>query len=323
MSFQIERGLFKLDFIDHHAILGIPVTTDEKEVRKRYLKIARRLHPDSCKADNDNEKKQANELLTKLVNPAYEQLSRSNREYLVSLGHLGKRLAAERGKISIASQSAKQLAQAGANLDNAYKSTVQNLASKQYESLDQVLEKIAEMSELNMVYLMIKEGKGITKSASSSDKQPVGGAGDPQKDMSPRPDPHPVPTTGEQAYIRRAQGYIEKNNFAGAVLELREALKLQPNSPICHSLLGFAYLKQNQVTMAKVHVNKALQLNPKDERALKCKQHIDRLAQQAGAGGGKQTTSSSPQSSQSKPSNKSDKSEGGGLFGGLFGGKKK
>jgi hypothetical protein len=41
MSFQIERGLFKFDFTDHHAVLGIPVNADVKEVRKRYLKIAR------------------------------------------------------------------------------------------------------------------------------------------------------------------------------------------------------------------------------------------------------------------------------------------
>lgn len=323
MSFEIERGLFKLDFIDHHAILGLPVNTDEKEVRKRYLKIARSLHPDSCKSESESEKKQANELLTKLVNPAYEQLSRSNREYMVSLGHLGKRLAGER-KVPATSQSAQQLAQAGANLDNAYKSLVQNVASKQYESLDQVLDKIAEISELNMVYLMMKEGKGIA----TKRRSPDGGPGDKDKDKEDKKDDktlHPVATTGEQAYIRRAQGYIDKNNFAGAVLELREALKLQPNSPMCHSLLGFAYLKQNQVTMAKVHITKALQLNPKDENALKCKKYIDQKT-----AGGKQTTSSPSQSSQNKSSQSkssqsksSDKSEGGGLFGGLFGGKKK
>lgn len=316
MSFEIERGLFKLDFIDHHAILGLPVNTDEKEVRKRYLKIARSLHPDSCKSESESEKKHANELLTKLVNPAYEQLSRSNREYMVSLGHIGKRLAGER-KVPATSQSAQQLAQAGANLDNTYKSLVQNVASKQYESLDQVLDKIAEISELNMVYLMMKEGKGIAR------KSPDKGPSDKHKDNEDKKDDktlHPVATTGEQAYIRRAQGYIDKNNFAGAVLELREALKLQPNSPMCHSLLGFAYLKQNQVTMAKVHINKALQLNPKDENALKCKKYIDQKT-----ASGKQTTSSPSQSSQNKSSQSkpSDKSEGGGLFGGLFGGKKK
>ncbi|HEY9598042.1 MAG TPA: molecular chaperone DnaJ, partial [Cyanophyceae cyanobacterium] len=214
---------------------------------------------------------------------------------------------------------AKQLAQAGANLDNAYKSTVQNLAAKQYESLDQVLDKIAEISELNMVYLMMKEGKGIATKRQGPAEGPLDS--DKHKDNKKTEETsHPATITGEQAYIRRAQGYMEKNNFAGAVLELREALKLQPTSSVCHSLLGFAYLKQNQVTMAKVHITKALQLNPKDENALKCKKYIDQKT-----AGGKSTTSSPSQSSQNKSSQSksSDKSEGGGLFGGLFGGKKK
>jgi hypothetical protein len=51
---------------------------------------------------------------------------------------MGRRLAVEGGKIPVASEAAKQLARSGANLDFAYKSSVQNIASKQYESLDQV-----------------------------------------------------------------------------------------------------------------------------------------------------------------------------------------
>ena len=47
MSLKIDRGLFKYDFIDHHAILCVPVDADVKDIRKRYLQIARRLHPDS------------------------------------------------------------------------------------------------------------------------------------------------------------------------------------------------------------------------------------------------------------------------------------
>ena len=138
MSFQIERGLFKFDFTDHHAVLGIPVNADVKEVRKRYLKIARSLHPDSRKSESEAEKKLANQLLSKLVNPAYEHLSQGNRDYLVSLGHMGRRLAAEKGKVAPTSEAAKQLSRSGPNLDNAYKSALQHLTAKQYEALDQI-----------------------------------------------------------------------------------------------------------------------------------------------------------------------------------------
>lgn len=337
MSFQIERGLFKFDFNDHHAVIGVPVDADVKEVRKRYLKIARKLHPDSCKAASDSEKKLANQLLSKLVNPAYEQLSQgNNRDYLVSLGHMGRRLAAEGAKIPLASASAKQLFQSGANLDNAYKSVVQKLATTQYDSLDQVLDKIAEISELNMVYLMLSKGElqkptdrrpGVPAGSGAGSKggQPATPGrnpgpnaptppGTPARPISPLPDSG---VTRSAEYVRRAEGYMAKNNFAAAVLELREALKLDPNNSRCHSLLGASFLKQNQATMAKVHLNKALQLNPNDELALKGKKHLDALQNTNGS------QKPTPQPTPGTQSDQSGKSRGGGLFGGLFGGKKK
>jgi len=319
MPFEIGRGLFKYDFTDHHAILGIPVDADPKSVRKRYLKIARNLHPDSCKAESEAEKKQANELLSKLVNPAYEQLSKENRDYAISLKLMGKRLAGEKNKVSIASDAAKQLARSGAGLENVYKSSLQNLASKQYSSVKEALGKIAEISELNLVYLMLKDGK-ISPGKDS-------GAGKPPKDKDtstgedtliqtdPGPDPQKLLEKRVAAYIRRAEGYIAKNNFAKAILELRDALKLDQKNSNCHSLLGVAYLKQRQTAMAKVHFGKALQLNPKDERALKGKKYIEQMAAKSG---GTQPTNSGGSGKSSGNQSKS----GGGLFG-MFGNKKK
>ncbi len=334
MSFNIERGLFKFDFIDHHAILGIPVNADVREVRKRYLKIARNLHPDTIKGASEAEKKLANQLLSKLVNPAYEQLSQNNRDYVVNLGHMGRRLASEKGKVPLTSDVAQKLSKSGPNLDNSYKSLVQNLATKQYDSLDLVLDRIAQISELNMVYLMLSGGKiGAGVAANNGQpgsnqgvKTPAGAAGTsshPNQGNNPNVPSgtkgSPLPDSGLSRvteYLRRAEGYLAKQNFAGAVLELREALKLDQNNSRAHTLLGVAYLKQNQATMAKVHINKALQLNPKDELALRGKKHIDGLAQKNNPGG---KPPASPKPDQSKPSDK----PGGGLFGKMFGPKKK
>jgi curved DNA-binding protein CbpA len=333
MSFQIERGLFKFDFTDYHAILGIPVNADVKEVRKRYLKIARNLHPDSKKAGSDADKKLANQLLSKLVNPAYEILSQGNRDYFVSLGHMGRRLAAEGGKISIASEAAKQLARSGANLDNAYKSSLQSIATIQYESLDQALEKIAEISELNLVYLMLKGGKGEGIKTASGKTPTAASAADGKIPASTSPQgasggssskgPESYRAARVDDYIRRAEGYMakDKNNFAAAVLELREALKLDQRNSTCHSLLGIAYLKQNQPGMARVHINQALQLNPQDEKALKAKEYLERLAQKNT--GGQKNTGAKPTVPPKPDKGKSPDNPSGGLFGGLFGGKKK
>jgi curved DNA-binding protein CbpA len=319
MPFEIGRGLFRYDFTDHHAILGIPVDADAKLVRKRYLKIARNLHPDSCKATSEAEKKQANELLSKLVNPAYEQLSKDSRDYAISLKLMGKRLAGEKGKVSIVSEAAKQLIrQAGAGLENAYKSALQNLASKQYESVNKALEKIAEISELNLVYLMLKDGKiserrNVVEGKLSKEKNPQDGE---DTVIQTGSDPQELLEKRVAAYIRRAEGYIGKNNFAKAILELRDALKFDQKNSTCHSLLGEAYLKQKQTAMAKVHFNKALQLNPKDEKALRGKKYLEHIAGKSG--GAKPATSSGSSGKSSGDQGKS----GGGLFG-MFGGKKK
>ena len=75
MSFAIKQGLFKLNITDHHAILGVSLDAEPKQIRLRYLKIAQKLHPDKCRADQDK-MKLAGQILSKLVNPAYEQLSK-------------------------------------------------------------------------------------------------------------------------------------------------------------------------------------------------------------------------------------------------------
>ena len=327
MSFKIERGLFKFDFTDHHAILGVPVDASPEQIRQQYKQIARRLHPDSCQAESSTEKELAVQLFSKLVSPAYAVLSKSNprAEHMVVLGHMGKRLATEAAKIQIETEAAKLLAQAG-NLDLVYKTSVQNLAAKQYESLDSVLDAIATLSELNTVYLMRKQGQGLSPKLTTVGTGTIGSTQTGgSKNLEKQPPQEPPTASPVEPSLRRAEEYIAKNNLAKAVLELRDALHLEPNNSKCHSLLGIAYLKQNQGTMAKVHINKALQLNPKDPIGLQGKQMLDKLAQKADAG--KTTTSQQSTGGKSTPQRQaggkpSDKS-GGGLFGGLFGGKKK
>ncbi len=318
MSFKIEQGLFKYDLTDYHAVLGLPLTADAKQVRKRYLRVARNLHPDSCKAENEAEKKQANELLSKLVNPAYEKLSKddSRAEYQLVLSQMGQRLATEGGKVSLSSEGAKELSKAGSStLDSVYKQQLQTLAKEQYQTLGEISNKIAQISELNMVYLMKKQGKGVRAGGGTTatgstvgDKKPSVGRGKPPgKGAERKP-----PASRSEPYVRRAQEYISKKNFSKAVLELRDGLKLEPNDAPCNSLLGLIYLQQKQMGMAKVYINKALKVNPQDPNAIKGKQLLDKMS--GGQTGGKQTGNSSKTTS---GDNKS-----GGRFGGLFGRKK-
>ncbi len=315
MSFQIERGLFKFsDCGDHHAVLGVPINADANQVRKRYLKITRSLHPDSRKIKDEASKKLASEILSKLVNPAYEQLYKDKsrrQEYQMVLTQMGKRLATEGSGASIASEVAQDLSRAGANIESSYRNALQSLAVEQYSSLDQVLERIAQISELNLVYLMRTQGKGMKApqkapaSKSAAPKSATKEASSQQQTSAPEKQTiSPVDN-----YIRRAKGYIDKNSFSKAVLELRDAIKLEPTNGVCHALIGWAYLKQNQQGMARVHIKKAWQVNEQDPTIIKVKNAYEKITKEKII-----PETKKPEATQTS---------GSGILGGLFGGRRK
>jgi curved DNA-binding protein CbpA len=310
MSLKIEQGLFNSDFIDYHAILGVPVDANPKEVRKRYLKIARRLHPDSLATENQADRDRASELLSKLVNPAYEKISqeKSYSEHCVVLRLKGQQALKQQDTVVLINETSRTLASTN-DLENYYKSTLKELAEQQYELLNQTLELTGQISELNLVYLMRKEARGETAS-----HQPVqtSKTGSTQKAPSAPPAPKPPPTKEAivAAYLRRAKEFEAKQEFPKAIIELREAIQIDPRNSNCHSRLGAVYLKTNQATMAKIYFNQALNFNPQDPIALEGKRQLE----EAGGQTAKSQQADAKSSKAGKP--------GGGLFG-LFGGKKK
>jgi len=170
---------------------------------------------------------------------------------------------------------------------------------------------------LNLVYLM----RSAVKTSATPTPQPKVNSAIPKPDTAkqPSPAPPPAPTKEDsvvEQYVRRAQSLIDKNQFAQAKVELQEALKLEPKNSHCHSLMGMVYLKQNQLKMAKIHFDNALKLDPNDQIALQWKPKIDKAL-------GQQPTDRKVTSSPNNGDKQPDKSGNGGLFGGLFGGKKK
>ncbi|MEM1367563.1 MAG: DnaJ domain-containing protein [Cyanobacteria bacterium P01_H01_bin.15] len=364
MAAKIKYGLFKYDIEDHYAILGVPLGTDFKSLRLRYLKVASKLHPDTCKAKSAQEKQLAGAILSRLVNPAYEFLSRekNRRELNTLITQIGRKLLAEKaGQITLGSDIAKELASAGNNLDRVYRQLQESLAAQQYQdfsTLEASHGKIAQLSELNLVYLLLR-----TRQQDSRKKQERLQAALAGESSSPLSEPLATPTSSRQtnaskkaasvsrsnssglrpsntapqspgssanppaaetpatsaepqtaSYLRRARNYLNARHPERAVLELRDALKLDPNDAACHALMGLAYLRQKQISMAKVHINKATSASPKDPVVLEAKQALNELLDTKANASGKST----------KKSAKNDKNAGRtGLFSGIFGGKKK
>jgi curved DNA-binding protein CbpA len=318
MSFEIKRGLFGFDFTDYHAVIGVSVDADLKEIRKQYLSIARRLHPDVCRLEN---KDLAQALLSKLINPAYAKLSneRDFVDYGVLLRMTGKRLVEESDQISLESEAARALFELNSldRLQTEYNRALQELAKNHYADLSQAIDQIATLSELNQVYLLRRtqsDGGWGRPVAKTSNK--VTSAGRPIPPLPPSP-----PKTSQESlvdnYYNRALSLLEQHSFSSARKELQDAIKLEPGNARCYALMAKVYLIQNEqkaasvnLTMAKSNLAKAVKMNPQDPVVLEVRKLYNKLIARP--------TSSKPISK--KPAKKPEK--GGGLFGGLFGGKK-
>lgn len=155
--FRIDQGICQFDFNDYYAALGVPITADAVTLRKRYLSIAKVLHPDIY-GRPPMEKQLATQYLAKLVNPAYHVLNQAleRTAYTAVLKLLGKRLMKKGQRINPQSEVARQLLYFPS--DFSYEKAVEEVAEYQYQSLDTILEYSGQISELNLVYILYQEG---------------------------------------------------------------------------------------------------------------------------------------------------------------------
>lgn len=288
MSFKINQGLFQLGITDNHAIIGIKIDADFNAIRKQYMRIARRLHPDTSAFQETEDKELGKELLAKLVSPAYNKFSKDDekREYELLINTIADRIKKDPNSIEISTEAAKQLQTIG-DFNQAYETSLQELVEQQYESPKQALARIGEISELNLVYLMRSRSGNVV--------------------ATPTPPPRPVKTSFVDKACDRAVQLMETSNYAKAILELKDAVKREPSHPRCHGLLGLIYIKQNQPKLGTPHIRKALSIDPNQPEAIEAQQLIQKTA----------TTSSV------KGKSKKSGSGSGGLLGRLFGGSKK
>jgi curved DNA-binding protein CbpA len=284
MDFQIQRGLFTPDFSDYYAILGIAVDVDPKDIRKRYLNIARRLHPDSSSLSSDTDRQLASQILSKLVNPAWERLSqeKARTEYNVVVKLKGQSASRDRSQSISLSPIAQQLITAN-NADFYYRTALNDLSKKQFDDLNQVVEIIGQLSELNLMYLVRKEESGEYTISSTKPLYTVGASVTdvpPEQRMNSQNVPRDTASYTRESmaepYFRRAEGYFKRGDYVQAIRELRDGLAQDAKHSRCHSLIGMAYLNQKQPTMAKIHFNKALEIDPNDEQAQVGKQAVER-----------------------------------------------
>ncbi|MCS7147509.1 MAG: DnaJ domain-containing protein [Geminocystis sp.] len=275
---DLKGGLFQYDVKDYYAILGMPISASPKDIRLRYLKLAYQLHPDTNQSKSREEKALASSILSKLVNPAYENLYKDKlrRECQLIFSELAYRLAPEIDRITLSSELAKKLLKETTNLDKIYKEAVEKIAQEQYQDLSKLHLKIAILSELNLVYLLRQKreelGKimGTTPTVTVPDSTTtVARAATPSPEKQEK-----TPVSRLDKLIASAQKHLQENNLEAAMFDLREAVKLEPNSAMAHALLGSVYLKQGNLPYARIHINKALSLDANNPTVKQAQQEL-------------------------------------------------
>jgi tetratricopeptide (TPR) repeat protein len=251
----------RMSLIDYHAILGVPVNAECKDVRKRYLQIARRLHPDSGATEDEGDRQRAAEYLSKLVNPAYEKLSQEESCAEQWLLLKGEQAVRQQETVMLVGEPARRLASASGDVEQLYRAALRELAARQYEHLNQTLDVIGQISELNLVYLMRISGENPPPGLPVAPVLPK----PPRPPVGNKPSTEISPEQNVARYLRRAKEFQNKGDFQNAIKEVRDALKLAPNNSDCHTLAGEIYLQTRQTTMAKVHFTQALKLKPDDD----------------------------------------------------------
>lgn len=307
-ALRINRGIsqYQPDFQDYYAILGIPVTATAQQVRKRYLSIAKHLHPDVYGRPPE-EKLKATRYFSRLVNPAYSTLNqeRERIEYAEILRLLAKRLLKRNERLSPQSEAAKKLLYFPKQLQYDYEKAVLTIAQIQYEQLDQILEHIAQLSELNLVFVMVREGYQHFNAGASALGRPASSSNTSFGQQFPAP-PKPLerPTNSANQHITIAEQLVAAQQWSLAIQELRAALQIDPNSSKSHALLGYVYMQRKLGSMAKTSFKQALKLNPNEPLA---KENLAKLEGQ-----------DLPTPKSDKPPTK-DKDKKGGFFGWLSG----
>ena len=262
-------------FSDPYAVLGVAVTADEKRIAKRYRQIAKYLHPDQQMGADEATRQFANQVLTRLVNPAYQRLKqdKGRAETLATLRFKVRRLNREKKLTSRASFSKQLLEIDEPEVEVFYEKALTELSEPQHTSVESFVTQTTAIAELNLIYLRRKMGDpvirekrtGLVASATVNNGATTTAA--------------PAPTNGTnkeapavdyaQRHVMRAKTYIASKSFSQAVQELRDAVRIEPENSNYHTMLGQAYLMQKLVGMAKVHIRQALKLDPNNHIAHK------------------------------------------------------
>ena len=327
---DFKHGLFKYEVKDYYAILGMPISAHPKQIRIRYLKLAYQLHPDTNRNEDRAQKAQASNILSKILNPAYENLYKDKlrRECELIFSDIANRLVSDLDDITFSSETAKKLLQENPNkLEQKYKETVEKIRQDQYQDFNKISVKVGLLSELNMIYLVrqkqeqvsqvtgknyrpnsIASTEGVITQANRASNSRKVNEEKTVKNQSSTTKKQPL--TPLEKLIMSATKHIETLNYEPALFDLREAVKLDANNAVAHALLGLVYLEQNNKTYGRIHINKAVSLDSDNPQVKNAQEKLEAIYGKKSSKGKKGTKGKSKDQKSGKSSKKSQDDKG-------------
>ena len=253
---------------DPYAVLGVSIVADDRRVLKRYRLVAKILHPDSYAATDPAIAEFATQMFARLVSPAYQTVKQEKgRTEAVAMLRFKVRKLVRDSALVPQSEAARALMQKPVQeADVFYEQAIAQLAEVQYRPLEHFETITQQINELNLVYLQLKMGDVFFR-----EKRQGVVAVSPEIHAAPSVDlaasSKVVPPDYAHRHYERSQEYVKREEWSQAVSELKDAVKMQPNKSEYHALLGYSYLRQKMMGMAKAHIRRALELNPQDSLA--------------------------------------------------------
>lgn len=290
---------------DPFAILGASVTADERRILKRYRQVAKQLHPDVQSRQEESIRHFANDVLTRLINPAYQKIKqdKGRNETLATLRFKVRRLSRKQALKPTGELAKTLMSAAEADVDVIYEKSLNQLTASQFNSQKDFDSITPQIGELNLVYLWRKMGEPVIREKRTG---LVTATSVPQTSPPPS-DPQPSQQADyAERHRQRAQQYLKVKNYTAAIQELKDAVRIHPRSSEYHCMLGHAYLLNKLPGMARVHIKQSLRLNPRQIEAQKYAKQLDIDISQI-----QRSTTTDNQKQTGKPQKT-------GFFGGLF-----
>ena len=252
---------------DPYAVLGISIVADDRRVLKRYRSVAKILHPDSYGSTDPAISEVATQMFARLVNPAYQTVKqeKGRTEAVAMLRFKVRKLVRESALVPESEAARELMRKPVQEADVFYEQAIAKLAEIQYQPLDHFETITQQISELNLVYLQLKMGDVFFR-----EKRQGVVAVSPEvfsPEVNPSANSEFVQPDYARRHYERSQEYVKREEWTQAISELKDAVKMQPNKAEYHALLGYSYLRQKMMGMAKAHIRRALELNPQDSLA--------------------------------------------------------